>query len=69
VKNLLTEALMRMKDRTFHLHFATEQIARWARDYMNTRKPSSGLVRILDIGLGSARDSTNRQAGFFTRGA
>jgi SAM-dependent methyltransferase len=51
---MLTEALIRLKDRTFNLHFASDHIARWCQEYV--ADSPSRPIRILDIGLGSARD-------------
>lgn len=51
---MLTQTMIRIKNRTHHLHFAGEQIVGWCRDYI--QRTASSPVRILDIGLGSARD-------------
>lgn len=57
---MLTESLKRLKDRTFNLHFASDHIARWCKEYAagSPARP----IRILDIGLGSARDLLNVRA-------
>src|SRR5665213_1847727 len=45
--------LRRLKDRTNSLNFATERIAEWAAKHI---EQAPAPHRILDIGLGSARD-------------
>jgi len=50
---LSVRSLARLKDHTDDLNFATGRIARWAIDHLRTAPPPH---RVLDIGLGSARD-------------
>jgi SAM-dependent methyltransferase len=52
---MLTQAMIRLKDRTFHLHFANTQIVKWCQSYV-TAHAREFPIRILDVGLGTARD-------------
>lgn len=51
---MLYSVLVRIKDSTNHLHFAREQIGRWAREQFD--RAGRPPYHVLDIGLGTGSD-------------